>query len=306
MKKLSTKKLSFQLSIIIIVSFIFIFSYFIISSYHTNINNAQLSVLNKLNAITNTLNSSILAQEHQYLFNKYQKDEIINSSKDSIYFKLHNLLRKTQLQNNIPTDIYTLVLENDSTLLFGVTSGISPYFKHHYSSAPNLIYKKYNEGAMLDSYTDNHGTWLSAFSPIKDNSGKTIAIVQADLKFDEFIMEARGKLYGNILFSFLLFFTLTSLVLYYVKKLALIDEEKSNELKTAFKEIKDKNKSISDSITYAQRIQKALISTSSELKKDINQSFILYQPKDVVSGDFPWYFKKDNYIYLAAVDCTVY
>nr|WP_319400351.1 PAS domain S-box protein [uncultured Carboxylicivirga sp.] len=76
------------------------------------------------------------------------------------------------------------------------------------------------------------------------------------------------------------------------------------EFKMIEQEIKEKNKKISDSINYAQRIQTAILPDTNLLQQFFPRSFIFYRPKDVVSGDFPWMFKKDNYFYVAAVDCT--
>ena len=66
----------------------------------------------------------------------------------------------------------------------------------------------------------------------------------------------------------------------------------------------DTNKKITDSINYAKRIQNAIIPSIEEIQKDLKDTFMFYKPKDVVSGDFPYYFKKGKYLYYAAVDCT--
>jgi PAS domain S-box-containing protein len=76
------------------------------------------------------------------------------------------------------------------------------------------------------------------------------------------------------------------------------------EFKKIEAEIKEKNKKISDSINYAQRIQSSLLPDTNHLQYYFPRSFIFYRPKDVVSGDFPWFLKKDNTYYVAAVDCT--
>jgi PAS domain S-box-containing protein len=69
-------------------------------------------------------------------------------------------------------------------------------------------------------------------------------------------------------------------------------------------EIQEKNKKIEDSINYAERIQKSIIPDTSLIKKYLAKSFIFYKPRDVVSGDFPWFAKSGDYAYIAAVDCT--
>jgi serine phosphatase RsbU (regulator of sigma subunit) len=76
------------------------------------------------------------------------------------------------------------------------------------------------------------------------------------------------------------------------------------EFKKIEQEIKEKNKKISDSINYAQRIQTSILPDTRLLQEFFPRSFIFYRPKDVVSGDFPWFFRKNNIYYIAAVDCT--
>jgi PAS domain S-box-containing protein len=69
-------------------------------------------------------------------------------------------------------------------------------------------------------------------------------------------------------------------------------------------EIQDKNKKIEDSINYAQRIQTSILPDNRLIREYLPKSFIFYKPRDVVSGDFPWFFLKDDIIHIAAVDCT--
>jgi PAS domain S-box-containing protein len=81
--------------------------------------------------------------------------------------------------------------------------------------------------------------------------------------------------------------------------------------KNAEKELEEKNNNliqqnedILDSIQYARKIQDAILPKLASISKDVADAFVLYLPKDVVSGDFYWYYKKDNKIFIAAVDCT--
>jgi len=69
-------------------------------------------------------------------------------------------------------------------------------------------------------------------------------------------------------------------------------------------EIQDKNRKITESINYAQRIQTSILPNNKIIRQYLPKSFIYYKPRDVVSGDFPWFFIKEDYIYIAAVDCT--
>jgi PAS domain S-box-containing protein len=78
-----------------------------------------------------------------------------------------------------------------------------------------------------------------------------------------------------------------------------ITERKMIEL-----EIQNKNKKITESINYAKRIQNAILPNNRVISKALPDSFILYKPRDVVSGDFPWFVQMKDEIFVAAVDCT--
>jgi len=69
-------------------------------------------------------------------------------------------------------------------------------------------------------------------------------------------------------------------------------------------ELFEKNKEITDSINYAKRIQRAFIPKEDEFKKAFKESFILFKPKDIVSGDFYWIYQIENRTYYATADCT--
>src|SRR6056297_2127637 len=76
------------------------------------------------------------------------------------------------------------------------------------------------------------------------------------------------------------------------------------EAKRIEMEIQKKNKQITDSINYAQRIQTSILPSNTIVQEYLPKSFMFYEPRDVVSGDFPWFFKKEDIIFIAAVDCT--
>lgn len=63
-------------------------------------------------------------------------------------------------------------------------------------------------------------------------------------------------------------------------------------------------KHITDSIRYAKRLQDAILPPPSFVHRVLPESFILFKPKDIVSGDFYWMYEKGNRIYVSAVDCT--
>ncbi|MDQ3048234.1 MAG: SpoIIE family protein phosphatase, partial [Bacteroidota bacterium] len=80
--------------------------------------------------------------------------------------------------------------------------------------------------------------------------------------------------------------------------------EEKEKLQEAYSEIGQKNKDITDSIHYAKRIQEAILPPDSFIKQLLPESFVLYKPKAIVSGDFYWIEQWGHQILIAAADCT--
>ena len=70
------------------------------------------------------------------------------------------------------------------------------------------------------------------------------------------------------------------------------------------KMMKTKQKEIEDSISYAKKIQDAMLVSENYLKETLPKSFVLHIPKDIVSGDFYWVYRDENDIYFTVSDCT--
>jgi len=81
-------------------------------------------------------------------------------------------------------------------------------------------------------------------------------------------------------------------------------QQKNKTLQKQNEIINQKNKDITDSITYAQKIQEAILPTDEHLKSLFPESFVLFKPKDIVSGDFYWASEKNGKYLIAVADCT--
>jgi serine phosphatase RsbU (regulator of sigma subunit)/Tfp pilus assembly protein PilF len=68
--------------------------------------------------------------------------------------------------------------------------------------------------------------------------------------------------------------------------------------------IKEKNREIVDSITYAKRLQDAILPPLPLIRKYLPETFVLYRPKDIVAGDFYFFETVGNHFFIAAADCT--
>jgi tetratricopeptide (TPR) repeat protein len=88
------------------------------------------------------------------------------------------------------------------------------------------------------------------------------------------------------------------------KKANILLAEQNDEITKQRDQIFQQKKEITDSIHYASRIQRAVLPSPKLLEDNNLQYFILYKPRDIVSGDFYWMNQKDNRVIIAAADCT--
>ena len=86
----------------------------------------------------------------------------------------------------------------------------------------------------------------------------------------------------------------------------LLIEKRLLEAKVAERtaELAAKNKDITDSIRYAERIQRAILPPDELIKSALPDSFVFYRPKDIVSGDFYWINPGEDKVLFSAIDCT--
>lgn len=92
-----------------------------------------------------------------------------------------------------------------------------------------------------------------------------------------------------------------------VKERNILEEKvnlRTRELREEKEKVDAAHKDIRDSINYAKRIQEAILPINAEFKKALPHSFVMLRPRDVVSGDFYWFARKEHRVYFAVVDCT--
>lgn len=115
---------------------------------------------------------------------------------------------------------------------------------------------------------------------------------------------------ANKAFTFILSFFLGSgifvVIVLLMKKKNKESLENNKHLERKNKLIEKKNNEILDSILYAKRIQEAMLTSTDYIEKIFDEYFILYRPKDIVSGDFYWAYnhKSSNTVFWATADCT--
>ncbi len=178
--------------------------------------------LARLKAISHTLASQIDGDELEHLYKHYpNKGDIITTDQDSVYRSIHEKLKMSVELNDLTTPIYTLMFHpGDEKFHFGVTSSEEPYWMHHFEKFPQELLDNYKNSGEVGQYTDENGTWLSAFCAIT-NSDHTIPVglVQVDVEFDKFREKALDSLYSNILITLLIVGTIVVLIYFSITSL---------------------------------------------------------------------------------------
>ena len=185
-------------------------------------------------------------------------------------------------------------------------------------NASKLLYQVYKKTGQSSKELEMHELYIEMLDSINSIENKEAAIkleykhayekeqVIAEAKHQEqmalsaerekrqqlIAYSAGGGLVMVLLFAFFIFKRLR--VTRRQKK--VIEEQK--EL------VEEQKKDITDSIQYAENIQKALLPTIENLKDALPDGFVLFQPKDIVSGDFYWMQHHNDRVYFAACDCT--
>jgi serine phosphatase RsbU (regulator of sigma subunit)/uncharacterized protein HemY len=144
-----------------------------------------------------------------------------------------------------------------------------------------------------------------------DKKNKEIQLLKKEKEIQSITQAAdrsRSALIRNSLIGGCVFVLLIALLLYNRNKVkqkannALAEQKEQIQLQNL--ELGIKNKEITDSIKYAKRLQEAILPPATLVKKLIPDSFILYKPKDIVSGDFYFVETWGGKTFVAAVDCT--
>ncbi len=88
------------------------------------------------------------------------------------------------------------------------------------------------------------------------------------------------------------------------KMIIELKEEDAKRARLKAKEIESKNQLITSSIKYAKNIQQAILPSTERIRRFVSDLFVIYKPKDIVSGDFYWFVQDQGKSFIAVVDCT--
>lgn len=144
-----------------------------------------------------------------------------------------------------------------------------------------------------------------------DKKNKEIELLKKQKEIQEITQTAeksKNTIIRNSLILGCLFVLLLALLLYNRNKVkekannALAEQKEKIEFQNT--QLGIKNKAITDSIKYAKRLQEAILPPTGLVKRLLPESFFLYRPKDIVSGDFYFVEEWGSKVFVAAVDCT--
>ncbi len=307
-KILDWNKSSTKIVIVVFVALFILSSFFIVSSYRSYLQSAQTSVLKNLEAISNTLSLQIDPKEQEYLDSLFLMGKVKSEvSKDPVLVSIQNQLNKAAIINKVEEPIAIMFYNRKKDkYAFIANSSDTTFFSDPYLNTPVEFNAKYENGGTLGPYEDEFGTWLTSLTPIKNAANTTVAAIEVDMKFDSFIGKANRLLFMNLLASILIFVVTSIVLLRYVRIVLVGEETIKSKLEESKKIIEEKNNDIIQSINYAKKIQTAILPPLDLISEYLPNSFVLYKPKDIVSGDFYYFHPTSDpkIFFIAVVDCT--
>ena len=134
---------------------------------------------------------------------------------------------------------------------------------------------------------------------LKDSLARVETQKIKDLKYEQDIQQQKIYTFSGIIGLVLMLLVIVVMFRgYQLKKKSNVVLEEKNIL------IEEKNREITESITYAERIQRAILPPEKELLNSLKDCFVFYRPKDIVAGDFYWLQNLGDVVLYATADCT--
>ena len=290
-----------------------------------NRNDSALIYLNQLKALESEINNTGKYYYHQN-FGKYYHN--IGQYQKALYE--YNLALSVAEKENMVDSKTTINMEIASSYLAlkNYTNAESYIYKSIAIASNNNLMHEANEAyLMLIELYESLGDYKKAYltKVLNDSIEKKIYDIEkinkineieTELAFSqkekiiaeqklEIKQEQLNTLQANSKVSRLIFFVILCLIVIVFVIIIFVRARKlSNKIKVQKLLLEEKNNEITDSITYAKRIQSAILPSSEYINKHLPNSFILYKPKAIVAGDFYWMHKMDDTIIIAAADCT--
>ncbi len=257
-----------QILLLVGGSIVILWLLIVVLFYNFTVSQYEQSTLMRLAGIANSLSLQIDGDIHEEIFETHRaKDDIKKNEQDSLYFSLHKLLRSNYEANMFKSPVYTISM-NESGMFyeFGITSDTVPYFRHPYNTYHASLNEKYKIGGIIPVYEDEFGMWLSAFAPVKNSQGNTVAVVMIDEKLDVFLKSVRMAMIKALFISLAIFGVMIALLLWQMRKILTREQKDKNIIEEANNEITRMNAELSfanDKLSTLDQFRKEMISNIS-------------------------------------------
>ncbi len=185
-------------------------------------------------------------------------------------------------------------------------------------NAAESLYNSYKSTREYKSSLENHELYFSMDDSIqsKENQKRSIKL-EYQLQYDSLSREQEKKkavaiaehkadlkreedLRNFIIFSLIV----VALFSIFLMNRFRVTNKQKKLIESQHKKLETTHIDLTDSISYAKRIQAAVLPSDKTIKSHLKDSFVIYLPKDIVAGDFYWIEKKNDTILFAAADCT--
>lgn len=282
-------------------------AYLIGHHYHVQLRQAEESTLERLYGISSTLAQQVDQAAIEGVFEKYPfNGDTTGLHTDPTYRMYTALFARAVASNHLKTPIYTLSYDSVARSYFGgIASNGSETYGWHYVSPPKELDLVYHKGGTISRFEDDHGIWLSAVCPLKNEKGQVFAVIEADYPFNSFIKEARSELLGGLLVSILVFIAVGAITYPVLNQILTAEEKTKLALAEANQVISHKNQEVVSSLEYASTIQETILPDDAELGAFFANCMVFNRPRDIVSGDFYWFHQLDKHkAVIAVADCT--
>lgn len=195
----------------------------------------------------------------------------------------------------------------DKGIALGKQIGANEIVQYGYETKSKLAEKEGNYWEALEHYKR-----FIRIGKIITNTQHTREQTQAEMQYSFDKKQAKQKYLQQkkeftskvILWSVIILVVIISIFSISLYKRWKIAHEQQVLIEEKNQLLQHKNREILDSISYAKRIQAAILPPEKLVKEFLMSSFILYQPKDIVAGDFYWMEATQDTIIFAAADCT--
>ncbi len=226
----------------------------------------------------------------------------------------------TATLNNNKCNVYRALKLNEDAITFGIMARDTAF---KYKSSENYLNSLTSLAEAFEANKDyknsaiTYKRHISAFDSIKLNETNSDyqelqAKYESDKKDAELLKkesnlklaESENSKKNIILITSFLAIFIVSIAVIFIYRSYKQSKRGAVELAIKNKVISAKNKEITDSINYAKNIQQSLLTSDKIFTENINEHFVLYQPKDIVSGDFYWAKKTESGFIVVCADCT--